>query len=95
MKVIRKNLQQLALRLSGVASKYTLIICLLTGCTQTPDESFNKCMKSHVWECKTKKECGKEVSKQIRVCRAENVGVTGSTVYAAMNKYYPDMRVTK
>jgi len=70
-----------------------IIICLLTGCTLTPDEAFNECMHSHVWECKTKKECAKEVPKQIRVCRADNVGVSGGTVYAAMKKYYPDQRV--
>jgi hypothetical protein len=50
-------------------------------------------MKDHVWECKTKKECTQEVPKQIRSCRAENPGVTGSTVYAAMKIYYPDQRV--
>jgi len=70
-----------------------IIICLLTGCTITPDEQFNQCMKSYQWQCKTKKECAKEVPKQIRVCRAENVDVTGSTVYAAMKIYYPDQRV--
>jgi hypothetical protein len=73
--------------------KYMLIICLLTGCTLTPDEAFNQCMKSYQWQCKIPKECGKEVAKQIRFCRAENVGVTGGAVYAAMKKFYPDQRV--
>lgn len=73
--------------------KYLPLIILLTGCTLTPDEAFNQCMKDHVWECKTKKECAKEVPKQIKVCRAENVGVSGSAVYAAMKIYYPDQRV--
>jgi hypothetical protein len=70
-----------------------IIFILLTGCTLTPDEAFNQCMKAHQWTCKTKKECAGEVAKQIRVCRVENPGVTGSTVYAAMKKFYPDMRV--
>jgi hypothetical protein len=79
--------------LSDVVSKYALIICLLTGCTLTPDEAFNQCMKAHQWTCKTKKECGAEVAKQIRFCRFENPGVAGRTVYVAMKFYYPDQRV--
>jgi len=73
--------------------KLILIIAFCTGCTITPDEAFNQCMKSAQWECATPKKCGLEVAKQIRYCRAENPGVTGSTVYAAMKIYYPDMRI--
>ena len=79
--------------MSDAMNKYMLIICLLTGCTLTPDEAFNQCMKSYEGQCKTPKECGKEVAKQIRSCRAENPGAKGRTVYAAMKKFYPDMRV--
>jgi len=73
--------------------KFILIVAFCTGCTLTPDEAFNQCMKDHVWECKTKKECAGEVAKQIRQCRNENPGATGRTVYTSMKIYYPDMRV--
>jgi len=73
--------------------KLILIIAFCTGCTITPDEAFNQCMKSYQGQCKTPKECCKEVAKQIRSCRAENAGVTGRTLHTAMKIYYPDMRV--
>jgi hypothetical protein len=73
--------------------KLILIIAFCTGCTLTPDEKFNQCMKLHRWECTTTKACGVEAAKQIRHCRVENPGAKGRTVYAAMKFYYPDQRV--